>query len=75
MSLKRLSRTLKGVVPELVKRYKTIRKKHAVPLAKLEGERCGGCNMSLPTTVVRSVVSGTEIVECENCGRILYSNA
>ena len=65
----------KGVAPELVKRYKTIRKKHAVPLAKLEGERCGGCNMSLPTTVVRSVVSGTEIVECENCGRILYSNA
>ena len=42
-------------------------------LALLDGDRCGGCNMSLPTSTVKRVATGEGIVECENCGRILYA--
>lgn len=57
--------------PDLLKRYKVVKKKHALPMAKVKDDRCGGCGMSLPKTVLRQVASGSEIVECENCGRIL----
>lgn len=59
------------ISPDLLKRYKVVKKKHALPMARLRDDRCGGCGMSLPKTVLRQVALGTEIVECENCGRIL----
>ena len=47
-------------------------KQHSMPpLAMLSGDQCGGCRMSLPSAVLRSVRSGKP-VECESCGRILY---
>ena len=57
----------------LLKRYDIVKTHHAVPMAKVANNQCGGCNMSLPTSVVKRVNSGTDIVECENCGRILYA--
>lgn len=62
----------KAVPPKLLSRYTQIRKTHAMPLAKLENNQCSGCNMSLPTVVAKRVASEDQIVECENCGRILY---
>lgn len=59
--------------PELLKRYKVVKKKHALPMARIKDDRCGGCGMSLPKTVIRQVAQGADIVECENCGRILCS--
>lgn len=61
----------KQLSPDLLKRYQTVKKKHAQPMAKLTGDKCSGCGMSLPKTVLRQVALGNEIVECENCGRIL----
>ena len=58
---------------ELVKKYARIKSRHATPIAKVENNQCSGCNMSLPTVVVKRVSSGLELVECENCGRILYT--
>ena len=62
-----------GVDPALLKRYAAVKTHHAVPMATVEHEQCGGCRMSLPTVVVRKVASGDGLVECENCGRILYA--
>jgi predicted nucleic acid-binding Zn-ribbon protein len=33
---------------------------------------CGGCHMKLPTQIVYSCQNEEEIVNCPNCGRILY---
>jgi len=55
----------------LLARYKTIRQTKVPPMAKLLGDQCGGCSMSVPSTVVRAVKAGNKIVECENCGRII----
>lgn len=59
------------VTPELLKKYEAVKKKYRQPVAKLSKGRCGGCNMLLPSIVVRKVSAGDCVVECENCGRIL----
>ena len=61
------------VDPALLKKYDSVKTHHAVPMARVENNQCGGCNMSLPIATVKRVVAGTGLVECENCGRILYA--
>ena len=39
----------------------------------LEGGRCGGCQMKLIASTAVKVQAGSERAQCENCGRILYS--
>jgi len=51
-------------------KYQTIKRHSFPPLAKMIGSQCTGCNMSLPSGVVKDVQSGKE-VECETCGRLL----
>ena len=38
----------------------------------LEHEVCTGCHMKVTTQTAHRVKAGTEIVSCEQCGRILY---
>jgi predicted nucleic acid-binding Zn-ribbon protein len=47
---------------------------HVVPIAKIVNSKCGGCNMSLPMVMLKKIATTDGIVECENCGRILYGN-
>lgn len=60
----------KGIEPEFMEKYKSIKQHSMPPLAQLNGDQCGGCRMSLPSAVVRSVRGGTA-VECESCGRLI----
>ena len=62
-----------SIDPALLKRYTAIRSNYANPIATVENNQCSGCRMSLPTSIVKKVSSGTGLVECENCGRILYT--
>ncbi len=61
--------------PQLLGRYQSVKSHVVPPVARLQGDQCGGCNMSLPSVVVKKVNLGTAIVECENCGRILFASA
>lgn len=61
------------VEPVLLEHYAKVKSQHAVPMARVENNQCSGCNMSLPTSVVKCVASGSAIIECENCGRMLYT--
>ena len=60
----------KAIEADYMERYRTIKRHSVPPLAKLFGDQCGGCNMSLPSAVSRRVKAG-EPVECETCGRLL----
>ena len=60
----------KGIEPEFMERYRTIKRHSVPPLARLYGDQCGGCNMSLPSAISRKIKAG-ELVECETCGRLL----
>jgi predicted nucleic acid-binding Zn-ribbon protein len=58
----------------LERRYEQLRARFGgVAIARLEGSRCGGCNLNLSTTEladVRGVPAG-EMAECPQCGRLL----
>jgi predicted nucleic acid-binding Zn-ribbon protein len=62
----------KSVEEALIKRYAAIKQHVSPPMALLNGERCGGCNMSLPAATLRQVRSDDNVTECDNCGRILF---
>ncbi len=64
----------KGIDPELFKKYKKGRQHYTVPVVPVIGGKCSGCNMSLPMVMLKKLNSRDAVLECENCGRILYSN-
>lgn len=62
----------KGIKPELLERYANIKQHATPPMARLEGGQCGGCYMSLPSVTLKQIQTEGRVVECDNCGRILY---
>lgn len=45
--------------------------RHAV--AELKGELCTGCNVKLRPMVASAIRKGEQVVQCENCTRLLYA--
>ena len=61
----------KKIDPQLMARYKQVKQHALPPMAKLNNDRCGGCNMSLSAATRDKLSNEGAIVECDNCGRIL----
>ena len=61
----------KAIEPALLEKYATIKKHCIPPVARLYGDQCGGCNMSLPQVTLRKFKNDVKYIECENCGRLL----
>ena len=62
----------KKVEPGLLAKYRNIKQHCTPPMAKLINGQCSGCFMSLPSATLLELRSGDRIMECDNCGRILY---
>jgi len=62
----------KKVEPGLLAKYRNIKQHCTPPMAKLVNGQCSGCFMSLPSATLLDIRNGDRIVECDNCGRILY---
>ncbi len=60
----------KQVDPALLQKYNAVKKHSVPPMAKLINDRCGGCNMSFPSSVLHALKAGKD-VECETCGRMI----
>ena len=60
------------VEPALLERYNRIKQNRPMPVTMLRDGRCMGCNMELPSRDLAKLKKSDAIVECENCGRILY---
>ena len=60
-----------GIPASLLEEYNVVKKHIAPPMSRLVGDQCSGCNTSQPSAVLRRIKSGTEIVECETCGRMI----
>jgi len=56
----------------LLAKYNNIKASKTPVISLLTDNQCDGCFMSLASLVVQRVKDGDRIVECENCGRILY---
>lgn len=58
---------------ETLQRYEHIRRAHqGRGVARLDRNLCTGCRISLPVSIVNRARSGSMIVQCPNCERILY---
>lgn len=64
----------KKVSPTLMNRYKRVRLHHNMPVVEVRDGKCSGCNMSLPSLAIRRLIGEDMILECENCGRLLYAD-
>ena len=62
---------LSRVDPDLLAVYNTVKKHITPPMARLINGQCSGCNTSQPSAALRKIETGSDIVECETCGRIL----
>ena len=60
------------VDPTFLAKYKRARVHHNMPVVPVVNEKCSGCNMSIPMAVIKKLTSQETVLECENCGRILY---
>lgn len=61
-----------NIDPSLLKHYVKLKDKRSTAVALIENHRCGGCNMMLAAVVLQSIRDRNEMLECENCGRLLY---
>ena len=62
--------------PELLPRYDRLVKTAGLPVVvALHAGKCGGCHLKVSNGVETEARKGTEIVTCDNCGRILYFQA
>ncbi|MBW4827356.1 MAG: hypothetical protein KZY61_08250 [Clostridiaceae bacterium] len=58
---------------ELYEKYNTIKNNKRYAIAEVIEDECSGCHVIIPTYLLDKVKDGEEIVQCENCRRILFS--
>lgn len=69
---KELEEIKKNVDPVLMDKYLKKRANKMYPIAfPVKNNVCGACNMELSMSVMNKLKNG-EVVECDNCGRLLY---
>lgn len=62
----------KKVKPELLQKYYAKAEGKIFPIfVPLKDNRCGGCRMEVPAGKIKDLQT-KKIIECENCGRIIY---
>jgi predicted nucleic acid-binding Zn-ribbon protein len=62
-----------AVNAEDLERYSVLRHtKHGMAIVRFESGACGACGVTPSSARIDSARSGQEIVQCGNCGRILY---
>ena len=69
---KELGELKKKVDPALMERYLKKRASFYPVAYEVKGDVCGACNMQLSMSEIGKLKNG-EVIECEHCGRLLYS--
>lgn len=72
IATKEMDTVERQVDPTFLAKYKRARVHHSMPVVPVINDKCSGCNMSIPMAVIKKLTSQETVLECENCGRILY---
>ena len=63
----------KTLDPQLLAKYKAIKKTRVNPIALAMNGQCMGCNMELPSIARKKLMyNSPTLCECDNCGRLLF---
>jgi hypothetical protein len=57
---------------DLLDQYERLFKTKGEAVVALERENCSGCHMKVTASTAARTKGGKEVVNCEQCGRILY---
>jgi predicted nucleic acid-binding Zn-ribbon protein len=60
------------VDPKMLEHYRNIKQHVTPPMAKLVDNQCSGCFVAPSNATLLKIKDGNSIVECDNCGRIIY---
>jgi predicted nucleic acid-binding Zn-ribbon protein len=64
------------VSPQLMKRYEQIRSRQGdLGLVRVGGDTCPGCRIAFPSDLIKALKRGSQVLTCENCGRLLFWDA
>lgn len=63
----------KGIDSSLLSKYNKLKDNYEDPVSIVDNNYCcSGCNMQIASLAVQLLREDNSIIECENCGRILY---
>ncbi|MDA2917900.1 C4-type zinc ribbon domain-containing protein [Desulfobacterota bacterium AH_259_B03_O07] len=65
-------KVLSLIKPEILPIYEKIKARNGIAIAPARNEICTGCNMNIPPQLFNEVLTLTRVIQCPNCGRILY---
>lgn len=67
--------TRRAVPPALLQTYDSLRpRRGGRAVARLDGDTCAACLVAVPPLKAEAAREGNELVYCENCGRLLWSD-
>ena len=63
-----------SIEKDLLEKYNKLKQTKGKAIVEVIDDKCTGCNMVIPTLLSSKLKSSREIVQCDNCNRILYYN-
>lgn len=58
---------------DILNEYNKLMETKGTALALVKNQTCTGCNMMLPSMIIDKLREGNEMISCDSCGRILYT--
>lgn len=72
------NKTIEKIIPnieeKLMKEYYLLKERKGKAIAEVSDDKCNGCHMSIPLSILNKLRNTEVITYCDNCGRILYFN-
>lgn len=68
----RLDSLMREIDKESLEIFNRILKAHTDPVARVENRICSGCKMGVSDMDYEALKSGSRVLRCQNCGRLLY---
>jgi len=63
---------VKGVKPQIFRRYEMIRKRRGSAVSAAIASSCTECHIALPPMLNQQIQQAQEMIQCPSCNRILY---
>ena len=67
-----VNKIIKNIDGKVLNTYYDLKNRRGKAIVSINNNICSGCNMMVPTYLLNDLKKKSQIIFCENCGRILY---